>query len=287
MEVARDMHPYYDLKLGFDLPQAERKGLGAGWQSIFDRLTAREKLAWQEAYGPGNDAFLRAGLTGDALSDWKYRRYMQDYLRCVQSVDDNVGRLLDYLERNGLDGNTIVIYTSDQGFYLGEHGWFDKRFMYEESFRTPLIVRWPGVTDAGGRTSSMVQNLDFAETILDMAGLPIPRDMQGLSMVPVLKGNLKGDLHKALYYHYYESGEHRVARQYGIRTDRWKLIRFEENDEWELYDLRNDPREMVNLHGRPEWARVRRGLTRRLQALAADYGDREALADLGEAAIRR
>jgi arylsulfatase A-like enzyme len=287
MEVARDMHPYYDLKLGFDLPQEERKGLAAGWQSIYDRLGPQEKRAWEQAYGPGNEAFRQAGLTGRELADWKYRRYMQDYLRCVQSVDDNVGKLLDYLERNGLAGNTIVIYTSDQGFYLGEHGWFDKRFMYEESFRTPLIVRWPGVTDAGGRTSSMVQNIDFAGTILDMAGLPIPRDMQGLSMVPVLKGSLKGDLHDALYYHYYESGEHRVARHFGIRTDRWKLIRFEDNDEWELYDLRNDPREMDNLHGRPGWTRVSRSLTRRLEALAARYGDDEALAELGRSGARR
>lgn len=287
MQVVRDLHPYYDLKLGFDLPPEERKGLGAAWQSIYDRLRPDEKRAWEAAYGPGNVAFRQARPQGQALAEWTYRRYLQDYLRCVQSVDDNVGRLLDYLEQNGLDGNTIVIYTSDQGFYLGEHGWFDKRFMYEESFRTPLLIRWPGVADAGRRTRSLVQNLDFAPTLLEMAGLPVPRDMQGRSLVPVLDGRLRGNLHDALYYHYYESGEHRVARHYGVRTDRWKLIRFEDNDQWEMYDLRTDPGEMDNLHGRPGHARMQRALTRRLAALAEGYGDAEALADLRRAGAAR
>jgi arylsulfatase A-like enzyme len=287
MTVSRDLHPYYDLKLGFDLPAAERKGLGAAWQGIYDRLRPEEKRAWEAAYGPGNEAFRQAPPTGDARAEWAYRRYLQDYLRCVQSVDDNVGRILDYLERNGLDENTIVVYTSDQGFYLGEHGWYDKRFMYEESFRTPLIVRWPGVADDGRRTRSLVQNLDFAGTLLEMAGLPIPPEVQGKSLVPVLQGRLRGNLHDALFYHYYEVGEHRVARHYGVRTDRWKLIRFEDNDEWELYDLRTDPREMVNLHGRRDRARVRRTLERRLAALAARYDDKEALADLRRAGLWR
>jgi len=287
MEVARDLHPFYDLKLGFDLPPAERTGLGASWQSIYDRMKPGEKLAWEKAYGPGNSAFRTAGLKGTELAEWKYQRYMQDYLRCVQSVDDNVGRLLDYLDRTGLAGNTIVIYTSDQGFYLGEHGWFDKRFMYEESFRTPLIVRWPGVTDAGRRTSSLVQNLDFAETILDMAGLPIPADMQGKTLVPLLKGAEKGNVHPALYYHYYENGEHRVARHYGIRTDRWKLIRFEDLGEWEMYDMKRDPQEMNNVYQSPGKGAVRRRLTRQLARMAAAYRDDQALADLRQAGVAR
>src|SRR5678810_1142929 len=200
---------------------------------------------------------------------------MQDYLRCVQSVDDNVGRLMEYLKANGLDKNTIIIYTSDQGFYLGEHGWFDKRWMYEESFRTPLIVKWPGVTNKKAVSNSMVQNLDFAETILDMAGLPIPSDMQEKSMVPVLKGKQKGDLHDALYYHFYENQEHKVAKHIGVRTDRYKLIYFYEKKkkketkkkekqtdryklikkkkkkEWEMYDLKKDGKEMKNVYNDP------------------------------------
>jgi arylsulfatase A-like enzyme len=198
---------------------------------------------------------------------------MKDYLRCVQSVDDNVGRLMDYLKANGLDKNTIVIYTSDQGFYLGEHGWFDKRFMYEESFRTPLIVKWPGVTTKKQAAGSLVQNLDFAETILDMAGLPVPAEMQGKSIVPVLKGKQKGDLHDALYYHFYENQEHKVAKHVGVRTSRYKLIYFYENNEWELYDLQTDLGEMNNLYGKPPYQKVQGQLLERLKQLMRDYKD--------------
>ena len=278
MEVAGDMHPAYDLKLAFEVPMEEREGLAGGWHQIYNRLRPDEKLVWQKAYGPSIEAYNRNPPTGRDLAVWKYQRYMRDYLRCVQSVDDNVGRLTDYLRRNGLDSNTIVIYTSDQGFYLGEHGWFDKRFMYEESFRTPLIVRWPGVTKGRGETRSMVQNLDLAETLLDMAGLKIPADMQGRSMVPVIKGTLKGDLHDALYYHFYENGEHNVARHLGIRTDRHKLIYFYDHREWELYDLATDPSEMSNLYGRPEYKALADDMKRRLSKLAAQYGDAEAVA---------
>src|SRR5688572_14079950 len=224
MEVATDMHPAYDLKLSFELPKEEQKGLAANWQNIYNRLTPEEKRKWEAAYGPSIEAFKKAGLNDKELALWKYQRYMKDYLRCVQSVDDNVGRLMDYLKSNGLDKNTIVIYTSDQGFYLGEHGWFDKRFMYEESFRTPLIVKWPGVTNKKSSSNQMVMNLDFAETILDMAGVKIPSDMQGKSFAPVLKGKQKGDFRDAVYYHFYENQEHKVAKQIGVRTDRYKLI---------------------------------------------------------------
>ena len=198
---------------------------------------------------------------------------MKDYLRCVQSVDDNVGRLMDYLKANGLDKNTIIIYTSDQGFYLGEHGWFDKRFMYEESFRTPLIVKWPGVTKKKATSSSMVQNLDFAETILDMAGLPIPADMQGKSFVPVLKGKQKGNVHDALYYHFYENQEHKVAKHIGVRTDRYKLICFYENNEWELYDLQKDKSEMNNVYNDPAYSKVKEMMKKKLQELKEQYKD--------------
>jgi arylsulfatase A-like enzyme len=273
MEIATHMHEAYDLKLAFDLPKEQQKGLAANWQGIFNRLTPEEKKKWEEAYGPSNEAFYKAHLTGKELAIWKYQRYMKDYLRCVQSVDDNVGRLMDYLKANGLDKNTIIIYTSDQGFYLGEHGWFDKRWMYEESFRTPLIVKWPGVTNKKVVTNSMVQNLDFAETILDMAGLPIPSDMQGKSLVPVLKGKQKGNVHDALYYHFYENQEHKVAKHIGVRTDRYKLIYFYENNEWELYDLQKDKMEMHNVYNDPSYSKVKEMMTKKLEELKKQYND--------------
>jgi arylsulfatase A-like enzyme len=273
MEIATDMTDAYDLKLAFDLPKEKQVGLAANWQNIYNRLTPEEKRKWEAAYGPANEAFRKANLSGKELAIWKYQRYMKDYLRCVQSVDDNVGRLMEYLKANGLDKNTIIIYTSDQGFYLGEHGWFDKRWMYEESFRTPLIISWPGVTNKPAATNSMVQNLDFAETILDMAGLPIPADMQGKSMVPVLKGKQKGNLHDALYYRFYENQEHKVAKHIGVRTDRYKLICFYENKEWELYDLEKDQKEMNNVYGQPAYQKVQDMMMQKLKELKDQYKD--------------
>lgn len=273
MEIATDMNYAYDLKLAFDLPKEKQVGLAIGWQRIYDRLTPEEKKRWEAAYAPANEAFYKANLTGKELALWKYQRYMKDYLRCVQSVDDNVGRLMDYLKANGLDNNTIIIYTSDQGFYLGEHGWFDKRWMYEESFRTPLIVKWPGVTNRKKTTSMMVQNLDFAETILDMAGLSVPSDMQGKSFVPVLKGMQKGNLHDALYYHFYENLEHKVAKHIGVRTDRYKLIYFYENNEWELYDLLKDKQEMNNVYNSQAYKKVKDMMKLKLQEQKQLYKD--------------
>jgi arylsulfatase A-like enzyme len=274
MEIAADMHYAYDLKLAFDLPAEKQTGLAASWQRIYNRMTPEEKKKYEAAYAPAIDAFNKAGLEGKQLAIWKYQRYMKEYLRCVQSVDDNVGRLMDYLKEKGLDRNTIVIYTSDQGFYLGEHGWFDKRFMYEESFRTPLIVKWPGVTKRS-ETMSMVQNLDFAETILDMAGLPVPADMQGKSFVPLLKGRQKANIHDALYYHFYENQEHKVAKHIGVRTNRYKLIYFYENNEWELYDLEKDIAEMKNIYGDPAYREIVVKLKRTLGTLKQQFKDPE------------
>src|SRR5688572_29626218 len=273
MEIDTHMKDEYDLKLAFDLPKEKQVGLAASWQNIYNRLTPDEKKKWEAAYGPANEAFRKANISGKELAIWKYQRYMKDYLRCVQSVDDNVGRLMDYLKANGLDKNTIIIYTSDQGFYMGEHGWFDKRWMYEESFRTPLIVKWPGVTNKKVVTNSMVQNLDFAETILDMAGLPIPADMQGKSFVPVLKGKQKGNVHDALYYHFYENQEHKVAKHVGVRTDRYKMIFFYERNEWELYDLKKDQSEMNNVYNDPSYRKVREMMTKKLIELKEKYKD--------------
>lgn len=273
MEIATHMHYAYDLKLAFDLPKEKQIGLGANWQNIYNRLTPEEKRKWEAAYSPSIEAFKQANLSGKELALWKYQRYMRDYLRCVQSVDDNVGRLMEYLKANGLDKNTIIIYTSDQGFYLGEHGWFDKRWMYEESFRTPLIVKWPGVTNKKLTTSMMVQNLDFAETILEMAGLPIPADMQGKSFAPLLRGKQRTPLHDALYYHFYENIEHKVAKHVGVRTSRYKLIYFYENKEWELYDLQKDKNELNNVFYSPSYSTVRKMMEQKLLKLKQEYKD--------------
>lgn len=212
-------------------------------------------------YAYRNKDYAKNKPTGKELVQWKYQLYMKDYLRCIWAVDENIGRVLAYLKESGLDKNTVVMYSSDQGFYMGEHGWFDKRFMYEESFRTPLIVRWPGVTAPGTRIEEFVQNIDFAETFLDIAGAPIPEDMQGRSFVPLLQGDAPADWRTSLYYHYYEyPGAHQVRRHEGVSTKRYKLIRFYGQDvpngeAWEFYDLYNDPNEMENSYANPEMAK--------------------------------
>ncbi len=200
---------------------------------------------------------------------------MQDYLACVKSLDDNVGRLLKYLDDNGLAESTLVVYTSDQGFYMGEHGWFDKRFMYEESFRTPLLMRFPKGYEARGKIDQLVQNIDYAPTFLDLAGAAIPEDIQGESLLPLVDGEQIAEWRDGLYYHYYEyPGEHAVKRHYGIRTDRYKLIHFYHDiNEWELYDLENDPSEMSNLCGKAEYQEVVDHLKVELRKLQEQYQD--------------
>ncbi len=221
--------------------------------------------------------FEAAGLEGKDLVRWKYQAYMRDYLACIAGVDENIGRLLDALKTAGLDQNTIVMYSADQGFYLGEHGWFDKRFMYEESFRTPLVARWPGVTKPGSRNSDLVQNIDFAETFLDLAGAPVPADMDGASFVPLLKGERPADWRTSLYYHYYEyPGVHAVRRHEGVSTDRYKLIRFYGRDvprgeEWELYDLKTDPQEMQSVYNHPEMSGIVKQMKEELARLRTQY----------------
>jgi arylsulfatase A-like enzyme len=235
------------------------------------RMTDAQRAAWHAAYDGPNRAFHQAGLEGDELVRWKYQRYIKDYLRCIASVDENVGRLLDWLAAHDLDRDTIVVYTSDQGFFLGEHGWYDKRFMYEPALRMPLLVRWPGTIDAGRRVRALVQNLDFAPTFLEAAGVAIPDGMQGRSLVPLLRGAAPGDWRRSIYYQYYETGIHAVQPHYGVRTDRYKLIHFHELDEWELYDLEQDPEEMNNLHGDPAHAAVVAELRAELARLRSAY----------------
>lgn len=214
------------------------------------------------------------GLSGQALTKWKYQRYIKDYLRCIASVDENVGRVLDYLDRSGLANNTIVFYTSDQGFFLGDHGWFDKRFMYEQSLRMPLLVRWPGHVRPGSTSEKIVLNLDFAETFLDCAGAPIPEDMQGRSFRPILEGNTPADWRRSMYYRYYEfPAVHSVNKHFGVRTERHKLIFYPELGEWELFDLQKDPQEMRSVYSDPAYAGVVQELKAELERLKKQYRD--------------
>ena len=245
MGIYEHMDVVYDLKMLDKEGEIETKYRRA-FQGQYNRMDSLQKNAWDEYYDPIIEKFKDDKLKGKELALWKFNRYMQDYLRTIQSVDDGVGTILDYLEESGLDENTIVVYTSDQGFYLGEHGWFDKRFMYEESFRTPILMKYPKEIKAGTVVEEMVQNLDFAPTFLDYAGIEIPKDIQGESLRKLVVGEVS-EWRDAIYYTYYEfPGEHHVKRHYGVRTDRYKLIHFYYDiDVWELYDLEEDPNEMT------------------------------------------
>jgi len=238
-------------------------------------LTPEQKKLWDAAYEPKNEAFRRANLKGKDLVRWKYQRYIKDYLRCIASVDDNVGRVLDYLDESGLAENTVVMYTGDQGFYLGDHGWFDKRFMYEESLRMPFLVRYPKEIKSGSVNNDIVLNLDFAPTFLDFAGVAKPADMQGHSIRLLLQNKTLKDWRKSMYYHYYEyPAVHSVKRHYGVRTKRYKLIHFYNDiDEWELYDLEKDPKELNNVYNNPAYSDEVKKLKAELKRLRIKYKD--------------
>jgi arylsulfatase A-like enzyme len=254
------------------------------------RFNEKQLAQWNAAYGPKNQEFKETYLNlnkseqpftevrENEVALWKFNRYIKDYLRTIQSVDDGVGEVLNYLEENGLADNTIVIYTSDQGFYLGEHGWFDKRFMYEESFRTPLLVRYPKEIEEGTVIRQLVQNLDFAPTLLDYAGVQIPPDMQGESFRKLANGS-SDKWRDAVYYTYYEyPSVHMVKRHYGVATDRYKLMHFYYDiDEWEMYDLEKDPSEMNNIYDDPAYALVKADLHQKLSDLRSAYGDSDSL----------
>lgn len=264
MEIDRHMTLSGDLKLHPlpDPPPDAKAFLGE-----YQRMSVSQRRMWDAVYKRRTEEFLRTNPTGKDLVRWKYQAYMKDYLRCIASVDDNVGRMLRYLDSEGLAEDTIVVYSSDQGFYLGEHGWFDKRWIYEESMRTPLVARWPGVTRPGSKCDLMVSNLDFGETFLDAAGAPVPADMQGRSFAPLLKGETPADWRKSFYYHYYEENVHGVARHYGVRTSRYTLAHYYASDEWELFDREKDPRQMRNVYGRGEYARAQQELKTELARL--------------------
>lgn len=274
MSIIKDMDLVYDLKMADKENEIHSNpGLEKAGRALYNRMSPEQKAAWDKHYDPIIAKFKKDKLSGKALAEWKYQQYMHDYCRVIHSVDRNIGRVLDYLKQNNLMDNTLIVYTSDQGFYMGEHGWFDKRFMYEESFRTPMLVRYPG--GAHGEVKEMVQNIDHAATFLQLAGAPIPSDIQGDSYLPLLKGEKPANWRDALYYHYYEyPAEHAVKRHYGIRTERYKLIHFYNDiDVWELYDLKNDPMEMHNIYNRPENKQLIDELMVKLQKLQTQYDD--------------
>ena len=274
MRISRDLFPAYDLKL----PVTGDGILDRAAQQQLEKMTPKQREAWQSAFGPRNEKFAQLNPTGDDLTRWNYQRYIKNYLRNVDGLDDSVGRVQSFLREKGLDKNTIVIYTSDQGFFLGDHGWYDKRWMYEESMRTPLIIQWPGVTRPGSSSESIVQNIDMAPTFLEMAGLDVPDSMHGKSLVPLLKGDQPADWRDAVYYHYQMKEplgrtSHLVAKHYGIRTATHKLIFFYELDVWELYDLVNDPGETQNQYRNSDFAPIVGDLKKRLTQLRSKYDD--------------
>ncbi|MEM6319970.1 MAG: sulfatase [Bacteroidota bacterium] len=246
------------------------------YQNTVGRMNAEQRAKWDAVYDPINEDFKKRfpTMTEKEKMSWRYQRYMQDYLGSIAAVDDGVGEVLDYLSESGLDENTIVVYTSDQGFYLGEHGWFDKRFIYDESFKTPFMVRWPGVIKPNQTNSTMVQNLDFAQTFLDAANVPAPSDMQGESLLPLFKGEAEG-FRDAVYYHYYEyPSVHMVKRHYAIVTEDFKLAHFYfDVDEWELYDRKKDKNELKNVYNDPAYAEVVTDLKARLAKMRVQYQD--------------
>lgn len=272
MSIDKDMDLVWDNKL-LDKEGEIKSGLRAAYErSQYGRMNEAQKAVWDAYYEPIIQDFKAAKLEGKELALWKYQRYMQDYLKCVRSVDDNVGRILDYLDENGLAENTIVVYTSDQGFYMGEHGWFDKRFMYEQSLRTPLVMRYPNGLAANSKIDALVQNIDYAPTLLDLAGVEVPSEMQGKSMKPLLSDKA-AEWREAIYYQYFEyPGAHSVKRHYGIRTDRYKLMHFYNDiDTWELFDLQTDPEEMNNIYDDPAQADLIKELRAKLSDLQQEY----------------
>lgn len=266
MTIAETLTMAYDLKM---FPDDTKDGTVA-------RMNAAQRAKYKAYYDPIQKDLEARNLSGKELTEWKFQRYMRDYLSTAASLDRNIGRTLDYLDKHGLTKNTVVIYLSDQGFYMGEHGWFDKRWMYEESFRTPMMMRYPGVIKAGTQSGEYVMNLDIAPTVLDAAGVKIPQDMQGESFLPLVTG--KGSRGRdAMYYHYYEPTVHFVSPHFGIKTKRYKLIRFYGMvDSWELYDLQKDPHEMDNLYGKKGYEKLTAGLKSQLEGLMDKYEDTEA-----------
>ncbi|WP_316661325.1 sulfatase family protein [Gilvirhabdus luticola] len=281
MNILNHMHLAYDNKLDIETINNSNIEYTGLLNRSLERMSEIQRASWDSVYEPINDEFtaLYPTMNDSTLMIWKYQRYMQDYLGSIAAVDENVGRLLNYLDTKSLSDNTVIVYTSDQGFYLGEHGWFDKRFMYNESFKTPLLIKWPNQITPGTTETEMVQNLDFAQTFLEIAGIKAPKDMQGKSMVPLLKGEKELWERDAVYYHYYEyPAEHAVMCHYGIATKQYKLIHFYYDvDEWELYDRINDPNEINNVYQNPNYSNIVKQLKVKLEDLRRHYKDSDSL----------
>ena len=260
MEIDRHMTWAYDLKLreeersGIELPSFREYGTPE-----FNRMNGDQQGKWNEHFAPRNRELIERLKFGEVdakqLVRWKYQRYVRNYLETVKAVDESVGELLKYLDKNGLAENTVVIYSSDQGFFLGEHGWFDKRWMFEESFKMPFVIRWPGKIKPGSRPAALIQNIDYASTFLQIAGVPIPDELQGESLMPIFEDE-EQEVRDSLYYAYYELGEHAVPQHFGVRTKTHKLFYLPATNEWQMFDLESDPAEMVNVYGQQKYAEL-------------------------------
>ncbi len=277
LEIDRHMHLNFDLFVdlvpAFDGQSIKGRIDRSAWVNM-KRMSPEQMRVWREAYAPRDRAFHEADLSGEALVRWKYQRYAKNYLRCIRGVDESVGTLMQTIEELGLTDDTVVIYSSDQGFYVGDHGWYDKRWMYEESLKMPLIIKWPGVTEPDTINEHLVQNLDYAQTFLEMAGAESPEDMQGASLVPLLKGETPEVWRDSIYYHYYEyPSVHMVPRHNGVRGERYKLIHFYQFDEWEFYDLEKDPDELQNQYENPAYADEVEKAKAELDRLTVHYED--------------
>jgi arylsulfatase A-like enzyme len=287
LEIDRHMHLNFDLFVDLT-PDTEIDTGKVNWDKSawrnMKRMTTAQLKAWRAAYGPKDEAFHKANLSGKELVRWKFQRYAKNYLRCVKGVDEGLGRIRGKLEELGLAQNTVVIYSSDQGFYIGDHGWYDKRWMYEESLKMPFVVHWPNVVQEGTKSEAMIQNIDYASTFLEMAGADIPKDLQGRSLVPLLKGTTPADWRKEIYYHYYEyPSVHMVPRHYGIRTERYKLMHFYQfGAEWEFYDLEKDPDELLNVYDDPAYQTQVEEVRKQLVQLQAAYEDDSDLSEKPE-----
>jgi arylsulfatase A-like enzyme len=278
LEIDRHMDLNYDLFLDltpeFNLPPSQKSQDRSAWNNM-KRMSTEQLKKWRAYYEPRDKEFHQSKLKGKELVRWKFQRYAKNYLRCVKGVDESLETLQKTLSDLKLDQNTIVIYSSDQGFYIGDHGWYDKRWMYEESLKMPFIVKWPGVTKPNSKNTNLIQNLDYAQTFLEIAGAKIPKDMQGTSVAPLLKGENPKNWRKGIYYHYYEyPSVHMIPRHYGIRTQRHKLMHFYQFDkEWELYDLKKDPDELMNLYGQLKYKKIQDKLSKQLKGLQKKYQD--------------
>jgi len=286
MSILPDMKLSSDLKVDpaylMDIPHLKPDSAEiAYYYSIMNRIPEEERKQIKEIYKERGELLQHLKPSGKELLKYKYQWYMQDFLACVASVDENIGRLLNYLDKNDLTKNTLVVYTSDQGFYMGENGWFDKRFMYDKSMQIPLLMRWPGKIKAGSVNKTLVQNIDFAPTLLDVAGVKIPEWMQGLSLKPLLLQTKTTLPRKEIYYRFYEyDGDHTVLPHLGIRRNDYKLIYFYTADEWDLYNLKKDPNEINNVYHRKEYQKIAADMKKQLQAVKKKYDDIEPAGNL-------